>query len=69
MIATRILNSQPWRFTPGDLAYVAGWPQTSTVEILEQLPGCFPHYLTRDLHGNTWRLPQIHLSRSPITDR
>lgn len=69
MIATRILNSQPWRFTPGDLAYVAGWPQTSTVEIVEPLADVFPAYLARDIHGNLWRLPQIHLARHPITDR
>lgn len=69
MSTVRILNAQPWRFTPGDVAHVRGWPEGSTVEILEQLPGRWPHYLAVDLHGNTWRLPQIHLSRSPITDR
>ena len=67
--AVRTLNAQPWRFTPGDVAHVRGWPEGSTVEILEQLPKqrwTFPHYLAVDLHGNTWRVPQIHLSHSPL---
>jgi hypothetical protein len=69
-ITTRVLNAQPWRFAPGDVAYVRGWPEASTVEIIAQLLNpTWPHYLAVDLHGNTWRLPQIHLSRSPITDR
>ena len=66
----RLLNAQPWRFTPGDTAYVRGWPEASTVEIVAQLVSpAWPHYLAVDLHGNTWRLPQLHLSHSPLTDR
>lgn len=70
MIQTRILNAQPWRFIPGDIAYVRGWRTASCVKILSQLQSPrWPHYLAEDYDGGVWRLPQIHLSRSPITDR
>lgn len=64
----RLLNSQPWRFNPGDLAYVRGWPQQHPVQVLEYdpQPGCLPHYLVIDCMGAEWRLPQIHLSRRPV---
>lgn len=70
MIQARILNNQPWRFEEGATVYVRGWPVDSAVKVIaqRQSPG-FPHYLAVDLDGNTWRLPQIHLSSIPIRER
>ena len=64
------LNAQPWRFKPGDLAYVRGWRQdlTGRVQILDQLVGCIlPHYSAIDSTGATWLFSQLELSRRPIT--
>ena len=65
---TRLLNHQPVRFNPGDLAYVRGWPQAHPVKVIEYAPqpGRLPHYLVVDCLGAEWCLPQIHLSRRPI---
>lgn len=67
-MSVRLLNSQPWRFNPGDLAYVRGWAQNQPVRVIERdpQPGRLPHYLVVDCVGAEWCLPQIHMSRRPI---
>lgn len=69
MTQTAILKERPWRFNPGDVAYVAGWPVDATVLITAATAGGdygFPHYLAVDNDGNEWKLPQIHLSKTPL---
>jgi hypothetical protein len=64
---TRVLNAQPWRFIPGDQCYVHGWPADAHVVITRQIPyqRC-PHYYCVCPDGHEWRIPQQHLSRTPI---
>lgn len=70
MIQAQLLKAQPWRFVPGDVAYVRGWNQSVTVTIVSQLQSLrWPHYLAEDYDGNLWQLPQIHLSHSAIIER
>ena len=42
-------------------------PTNTKVQVLDRIDfeGC-PHYLVTAPNGETWRLPQIHLSRRPI---
>lgn len=67
----RKLNSQPWRFLPGDKVYVRGWAPSATGLVTcqrHQRSGRhFPHYLVVDEAGAEWRIPQLHLSARPIT--
>jgi hypothetical protein len=65
----RELAAQPWRFIPGDLAYVRGWRQdlTGQVQIIGQIAGgALPHYEAIDNAGTTWRISQLELSSRPI---
>jgi hypothetical protein len=64
---TRLLNSQPWRFVPGDQVYVRGWPIDETALVIDQQSGLpFPHYLVVDGDSTEWRISQLELSRKPI---
>ncbi len=60
----------PWKYRIGQRLYVRGWPLSDTVQVLggELWVGC-PHYLALDGDGKTWRLPQLHVSSKPISDR
>jgi len=60
----------PWRYHIGQRLYVRGWPLSDTVQVVggELWIGC-PHYLALDMDGKTWRLPQLHVSSKPISDR
>lgn len=70
MSRTFLLNNQPWRFQPGDRAFVRNWSQESPVSVLEQLHGCgVPHYLVQDYLGGTWQISQLELSANPILSR
>lgn len=64
----RLLNSQPWRFIPGDTVFVRGWAPDATGFVTDQCPGRgFPHYLVVDANGAEWRISQLELSTRPIT--
>lgn len=64
---TRLLNSQPWRFLPGDTAFVRGWPLEDSVLITKQeAHRGFPHYLATDKHGAEWRISQLCLSSKSL---
>lgn len=64
---TLLLNVQPWRFQPGEKAYVRGWPQDYATTVREQLYGCgVPHYLLEDHLGGQWKISQLELSSCPI---
>ena len=71
MIGVRLLNGKPWRFKIGEVVYVRGWPVDATAKITAQLRNAvpFPHYLAVDNDGREWRIPQLHLSTSPIIER
>jgi hypothetical protein len=65
----RELAAQPWRFIPGDQAYVRGWRQdlSGQVMIIGQIAGgALPHYEAIDTAGTTWRISQLELSSRPI---
>ena len=67
---TALFNVQPWRFQPGDAAYVRGWPQDYPCIVREHLHGCvFPHYLLEDHLGGQWKISQLELSSSPILSK
>jgi hydrogenase maturation factor len=67
---TRLLNSQPWRFIPGDTVFVRGWPVDEAATVLTQLSNrTFPHYLVADSAGIEWRVAQLQLSSKPIITR
>lgn len=67
---TVLLNAQPWRFQPGDVAYVRGWSQDYATTVRKQLHGCgVPHYLVEDHHGNQWKISQLELSSCPILSK
>jgi protein involved in polysaccharide export with SLBB domain len=78
---TSILNSQPWRFIPGDQVYIRGWDSTTPAVITGQIKSqsttlelsrgdrtsrTFPAYFVVGRDGHEWTVPQIHLSRTPI---
>jgi len=60
------LTAQPWRFSPGDTAYVRGWPELHSVLIVDQCATAWPHYLVCDATGAQWRISQLELARKPI---
>lgn len=65
----RLLNSQPWRFEPGDTVYVRGWPADETARVLVGLRPTrsgFPHYLVVDGGGLEWQVAQLELSSKPL---
>ena len=60
-------HTSPWRFAPGDTAYVRGWHQSYAVTILCQLQNYgWPHYIVADVNGGEHRLSQLELSSKPI---
>jgi hypothetical protein len=64
---TVLLNVQPWRFQPGDAAYVRGWSQDHPTTVREHLhTGGGPHYLLEDHLGGQWKVSQLELSSCPI---
>ena len=61
------MNTQAWRFNPGDVAYVRGWPSDETAKVtawIQKHP--FPHYLVVDSVGIEWKVAQVELSSKPI---
>lgn len=57
----------PWRFAPGDLVYVRGWPMYETAKVTAWIQNrAFPHYLVVDYVGIEWLIAQIDLSSKPI---
>ena len=76
MADTRVLNAQPWRFIPGDHCYVVPrkdgiqLPSDAQVVITRQVPhDRWPHYYCVCPDGYEWRIPQQHLSLSPIVEK
>lgn len=71
MISLRKLNAQPWRFKPGAIAYVRGWPAEKTALVTDRaaVAAAFPHYLVVDLNGKEWCIAQVELSKHPIVDQ
>jgi len=66
-MSTRALNAQPWRFKPGDLVFVRGWPADETAMVTAQIEtGVFPEYLVVDSVGAEWHVAQIKLSSRTI---
>jgi hypothetical protein len=64
---TRLLNAQPWRFKPGAIVFVRGWPANTTGKVTAHLYGRgLPHYLIVDDAGHEWRVAQVELSSKPI---
>jgi hypothetical protein len=64
---TRVLNEQPWRFNPGRLVYVRGWPADERGKVTAWIQNrAFPHYLVVDSVGIEWQVAQIELSSKPI---
>lgn len=74
LTATRTAN--PWRFKPGDHVYICdpshspGISHAQDPAIITAALGHgrsdWPHYFVVDSDGHEWRVPQIHLSSSPI---
>ena len=63
------MTNPPWRFRVGDHVWVRGHHPDERFEILGgELWRTFPHYLVRDLTtGEEWLMPQLQLSRKPLT--
>jgi hypothetical protein len=63
-----LLNSNPWRFQPGDDVYIAGREQQQVKVTLAfgHGPMNWPHYLVVDDQMREWTVPQQCLSRAPI---
>jgi hypothetical protein len=66
MSRVRVLNAQPWRFSPGDHVYVRSWPQDQTVLITGRASHVFPHYFVVDSEGHEWLIAQLEMSTTPI---
>jgi hypothetical protein len=81
---TTLLNTQPWRFIPGDQVYVRGWDPTTPALITGQIQPqtcevttgigtrkgrTFPAYYVMDSDGHEWQVPQIALSRQPVVEK
>lgn len=65
---TRLLNTQPWRFNPGDEVYVRGWPADEAAKVTAWIQNrALPHYLVVDAVGIEWQIAQLELSSKPIT--
>lgn len=63
----RLLNAQPWRFEPGQLVYVRGWPVDETAKVIDRaLVSPFPAYYVVDNVGIEWCIAQAKLSSRPI---
>jgi hypothetical protein len=62
-------RAQPWRFKPGDRAYVRNWPPDQgviiTLRASHDFP-YFPHYFAVDDKGKEWLISQLELSSKPI---
>lgn len=76
MADTRVLNAKPWRFIPGDHCYVRPtdkgpkWLPEAQVVITRQVTyDRWPHYYCVCPDGNEWRIPQQHLSLTPIVEK
>lgn len=64
---TRQLNAQPYRFKPGDHAYVRGWAQDQSVVVTLRATGLpLPHYFVVDDNCREWLIAQVELSSKPI---
>lgn len=64
-----VLNSQPWRFEPGDDVYVRGWAVGDAAKVvgtIQPTRSGWPHYLVVDYVGIEWQIAQIDLSSKPI---
>ena len=62
----------PFQFHVGQSAYVWGFDQEFSFTITAQVllgKANFPHYVVTSIKGETWTVPQMHLSRQPITPR
>lgn len=60
----------PWAFIVGQTVYVVGRPQSDAYQVVGgELWKNFPHYRLIDAWGAVWRVPQIHLSSKPISNR
>jgi hypothetical protein len=67
MSRVHVLKAQPWRFMPGDHAFVRGWYPQHQVVVLCQLEAyAWPHYLVADADGAEWRISQLELSSRPL---
>jgi len=60
------LLQHPWCFTIGQEVYVAGRPQYKYKVLGGELWVGFPHLHLLDESGQTWRIPQLHVSSKPI---
>lgn len=60
------LRRHPWCFTVGQEVYVAGRAQYKYKVLGGELWVGFPHLHLLDESGQTWRIPQLHVSSKPI---
>jgi hypothetical protein len=58
----------PWRFSIGQFIHALHHTTTLQVTGGELWMGC-PHLHAVDIHGKTWRIPQLHASSTPINFR
>lgn len=58
-----------WKFKPGDLVYVRGFGNESTLYVIEKTIGqTWPMYTCQDSNRKKWCIAQICMSSSPIYD-
>ena len=67
------MPEKPWRFDPGQTAYVRPCTLDRKVKVIQQVMktapngGQFPHWRVRDEAGKYWLISQIELSSRPAT--
>lgn len=59
----------PWRFSLGQHIHVLGTHTSTLLVTGGELWLGFPHLHAVDAHGQTWRIPQLHASSTPINFR
>ena len=63
-------REQPFRFNAGQYAFVYGWSQDFSVEIIRRAQGyLWPVYEVEEVSGERWNVSQLLLSTKPIQNR
>jgi hypothetical protein len=56
-----------WRFYNGQTVYARGWPFGTGLIVVERMENmAWPHYLLKDIYGNSWIMSQLNLSSKTI---
>ena len=65
-------RQNPWQFSLNQLVYCWGFSGGMSVQIVDRhIEGPYgaPHYSVKTFSGEVWKVPQLHLSTTPIEQR